>query len=83
MPRNAMRIATSNLRGRVETQGYGPQAVRLGKEFSRPGFDYFGKLEALEERLRGLLGCEVDLVEAPVSSERLQREIDKDRAVAF
>lgn len=58
-------------------------AVRLAKEFSRPGFDYFARLEALEERLRRLLGCEVDLVEEPVRRERLQREIDKDRAVAF
>jgi uncharacterized protein len=58
-------------------------AVRLANQFSRPGFDYSGKLEALEERLRGLLGCEVDLVEEPVSRDRLQREIDKDRAVAF
>jgi predicted nucleotidyltransferase len=58
-------------------------AVRLGKEFSRLGFDYFSKLEALEERLQGLLGCEVDLAEEPASRERLQREIDKDRAVAF
>ncbi|MGA7239401.1 MAG: nucleotidyltransferase domain-containing protein [Bryobacteraceae bacterium] len=58
-------------------------AVRLAKEFSRPGFDYFGRLEALEEQLRKLLGCEVDLVEEPVRRERLQREIDKDRAVAF
>jgi predicted nucleotidyltransferase len=30
--------------------------VRLAREFSRPEFDYFGRLEALEEQLTRTLG---------------------------
>ena len=58
-------------------------AVRLDKRFSEGGFDYFGSLERLEERLSALLGCKVDIVEEPVRKLRFQQEIDRDRAVAF
>jgi predicted nucleotidyltransferase len=58
-------------------------AVRLGDSFSRPGLDYFGRLDELESRLSSILGCKVDVVEEPVRKQRLQAEIDKDRAVAF
>jgi hypothetical protein len=30
-----------------------------------------------------MLGCTVDVVEDPVRKERFQKEIDKDRALAF
>ena len=58
-------------------------AVRLGKNFSQGGFQYFGRLESLEEHLSRLLGCKVDVVEEPVRKERFQKEIDRDRAFAF
>jgi predicted nucleotidyltransferase len=58
-------------------------AVRLGKNFSAPGLDYFSRLGELEGRLAGILGCKVDLVEEPVHKKRLQTEIDRDRALAF
>jgi uncharacterized protein len=58
-------------------------AVRLGKDFSRPGFDYFSRLSELERRLSEILGCKVDVLEEPVRKLRLQSEIDKDRAIAF
>ena len=57
--------------------------VRLGRNFSKPGLDYISRLEALERRLSEILGCRVDVVEEPVRKDRLQREIDKDRALAF
>jgi len=57
--------------------------VRLGANFSEPGLDYFSRLDDLEERLSNILGWKVDVVEEPVRKERLQREIDRDRAVAF
>lgn len=57
--------------------------VRLGKSFSTGGFDYFGRLEDLRQHLEQLLGCKVDVVEEPVRRERLQKEIDRDRALAF
>jgi len=58
-------------------------AVRLGENFSQPGLDYFRRLEDLERRLSAILGCKVDVVEEPVRKDRLQREIDRDRALAF
>jgi uncharacterized protein len=58
-------------------------AVRLGKDFSRGGFHYFGRLEDLEQRLSQVLGCKVDVVEEPVRKERFQQQIDRDRALAF
>ncbi len=57
--------------------------VRLGENFSKPGLDYFSRLNELEYRLSEVLGCKVDVVEEPVRMARLQREIDKDRAIAF
>src|SRR5664279_2239967 len=56
-------------------------AVRLAESFSQGGFDYFGRLEDLEQYLSQLLGCTVDVVEDPVPKERFQKEIDKDRAL--
>jgi predicted nucleotidyltransferase len=58
-------------------------AVRLADNFSSGGFDYFYQLEQLERRLSRLLGCNVDVIEEPVRKERLQVEIDQDRALAF
>jgi predicted nucleotidyltransferase len=58
-------------------------AVRLAESFSHGGLDYFGRLEDLEQHLSRLLGCKVDVVEEPVRKERFQKEIDRDRALAF
>jgi predicted nucleotidyltransferase len=58
-------------------------AVRLGDDFSHGGFDYFWRLEQLQQRLSRLLGCNVDVVAEPVRKERFQTEINRDRALAF
>ena len=58
-------------------------AVRLGPDFARGGFQYFGRLEALRRRLSEIVGRDVDLVEEPVEKVRLQREIDEARVRAF
>ena len=59
-------------------------AVRLAENFSAGGFDYFHQLDLLEQRLSKLLGCKVDVVAEPIRRKRpLQREIDRDRALAF
>jgi predicted nucleotidyltransferase len=57
--------------------------VRLGENFSAPGLDYFSRMDELQARLAKILGCKVDVVEEPVRKERFQREIDRDRALAF
>ncbi len=58
-------------------------AVRLGRNFSEPGLEYFSRLSDLEGRLSGILGCKVDVVEEPVRKKRFQTEIDRDRTIAF
>ena len=58
-------------------------AVRLGEHFSKPGFDYFSRLDDLQARLTEILGCQVDVVEEPVRKDRVQHRIDVDRTVAF
>jgi len=40
-------------------------------------------MEELERRLSKILGCKVDVVEEPVRKERFQKEIDRDRTLAF
>ena len=58
-------------------------AVRLADSFSSGGFDYFGRLDDVEQQLSRLLGCKVDVVTEPVRKERLKAAIDRDRALAF
>ena len=58
-------------------------AVRLGEHFSARGLNYFSRLRELEERLTGIVGCKVDVIEEPVRKKRLQAEIDRDRTLAF
>ena len=58
-------------------------AVRLGERFSVRGLAYFSRLSDLEQRLSGILGCKVDVIEEPVRKKRFQTEIDRDRALAF
>jgi len=57
--------------------------VRLGENFSAPGLDYIIRLDDLESRLSEILGRQVDVVEEPVRREPFQREICRDRALAF
>ena len=58
-------------------------AVRLGGGFSRGGFDYFARLDALRNELAIVLEAPVDVIEEPASSPDLQAEIERDRVVAF
>jgi uncharacterized protein len=58
-------------------------AIRAGADFSSGGFDHFGRLEALRERLAALLGCDVDLVEEPAVRPRLRAVIAQEGVRAF
>jgi predicted nucleotidyltransferase len=58
-------------------------AVRLDKHFSKGGLDHLERMEKLAARLSRMLGCHVDVIEEPARKERFQREIDRDRALAF
>lgn len=58
-------------------------AVKLDPASTPRGFAYFGLLDDLEERLEKVLGRHVDVVPEPAKKASMQREIDKDRVVAF
>jgi len=58
-------------------------AVRPGAGFSAGGFDHFGRLDALRDRLSALLGCDVDLVEETAARARLRRVIERGGMRAF
>jgi hypothetical protein len=58
-------------------------AVRPGAGFSVGGFDHFGQLDALRDRLSALLGCDVDLVEETAARARLRQVIEREGVRAF
>ena len=57
--------------------------VRLTEEARSGGFAYFGRIDRLRQRLEAILTRHVDLIAEPVQKERLQREIERDRVLAF
>ena len=84
----AIGVLSAALFGSVARGDAGPDsdidvAVRLGGNFSTGGFDYFWQLEQLQKRLSRLCGCKVDVVVEPARKQRLQNEIDRDRALVF
>jgi predicted nucleotidyltransferase len=58
-------------------------AIRAGASFSAGGFDHFGRLEALRERLATLLRRKVDLVEEAALRPRLREVIRLEGVRAF
>lgn len=57
--------------------------VRLSEAFSEGGFDYFGRLEELRERLAQIIGRDVDILAEPIQKDRLRRNVEEDRVLAF
>lgn len=57
--------------------------IRAGAGFSAGGFDHFGRLDALRERLAALLRRNVDLVEESALRPRLRAEIVREGVRAF
>ena len=47
------------------------------------GFARLERLDMIRERIAEILGAAVDLIEEPSDRPRVQREIDRDRVVAF
>lgn len=56
-------------------------AVRL--EPIEGGFAYFGRLDDIERRLSEILGSRVDVIAEPAVKPQIQKEIDRDRCLAF
>jgi uncharacterized protein len=80
-------VASISLFGSVARREDAPHdvdvVVRLHENFSEPGLAYFSRLDDLQRRLSEILGYRVDVIEEPVRKERFQKEIDRDRALAF
>jgi uncharacterized protein len=57
--------------------------VHLTGEAANGGFAYFGRLDALSRRLEAILEQPVDVVAEPIRKDRLRRNIEKDRIIAF
>jgi len=57
--------------------------VRMDAQSTGSGFAYFGRIDALTHRLEAILKRPVDIITEPVYKERLRREVDRDRTVAF
>jgi uncharacterized protein len=57
--------------------------VRLTADAQRGGFAYFGRMDRLRQRLEVILARHVDLIAEPIETERLRRDIDKHRVLAF
>jgi predicted nucleotidyltransferase len=47
------------------------------------GFAYFGRLDELSRKLAEIVGRQVDVIAEPVRKDRLRREIERDRVLAF
>lgn len=57
--------------------------VSVSDQIKRRGFAYFGHLDKLSQQLESILGRTVDIIVEPVQSDRLRRQIEKERIVAF
>ena len=81
-------IATLSLIGSVARGEGRPDSdvdivVRLTDEARNGGLAYFGRIDRLRRRLEAILARHVDVIAEPVQKERLRREIEKDRVLAF
>jgi len=57
--------------------------VGLIDEARQEGFAYFGRIDRLSKRLAEILERPVDVVAEPIQKDRLRREIERDRIIAF
>lgn len=57
--------------------------VRLSEHFAEGGYEYLGRLQDLRERLGQIVGREVDIVTEPIRKDRLRRNVEEDRVLAF
>jgi predicted nucleotidyltransferase len=79
----SLSLIGSAARGRQRADSDIDVLVRLVPEVMGTGFAYFGRIDALTHRLEAILKRPVDIITEPVYKERLRREVDRDRTVAF
>ena len=81
-------VASLSLFGSVARGDDGPAsdldiALRLSPDAGAGGLAYFSRIDSLKRRLETIVGRPVDVIAEPVRKERLRRNIEQDRAVAF
>jgi uncharacterized protein len=81
-------VVSLSVFGSVARGDAGPKSdidivVRLSEDFAEGGFEYLGRLENLRERLGQIVGREVDIVTEPIRKDRLRRNVEDDRILAF
>jgi uncharacterized protein len=79
----ALSVVGSFARGDDEENSDVDVVIRVADQMRRSGFEYFGHLDELNERLEAILGRAVDIITEPINSDRLRRQIEKERIVAF
>jgi hypothetical protein len=72
----------STARDEAESASDVDLAVTL-TEGPESGLAHLARIDALKERLAAMLGHPVDVIVEPTARPRLQREIDRDRHLAF
>lgn len=80
---SGLSLVGSAARGGNRTDSDIDVLVQLNTDTAATGFAYFGKIDALTHRLEAILKRPVDIIIEPIYKERLRREVDGDRAVAF
>ncbi len=81
-------IRHMSLFGSVARGDDGPEsdidvAISLEDRVIQSGFGYFSTLETVKERIEDITGRSVDVLSEPVRKERLRRELERDRVIAF
>jgi len=79
----SVRVFGSVARGEATDASDVDLVVKLRRGMHEGGFDYFGRLDELANRLSAVLGCHVDLVAEPVRKARLRQQIEREAARAF
>jgi predicted nucleotidyltransferase len=79
----SLSLVGSVARGDAEDTSDLDVLVRLEADPARNGLAYFGFIDRLARRLEAIVQRPVDVIAEPVRKQALQREIEKDRVVAF
>jgi predicted nucleotidyltransferase len=78
-----VRLSLFGSTARDEASGSSDVDVAVEMKPGPRGFARLERLDAVRDRLAAILGTSVDLIEEPSDRAGVQREIDRDRVVAF